>query len=211
MLRPVSFASLAEPAIAARWRAPGAAVALAARWRERPVLRMEEVLVPGLAAELADWVPRMPVAPAASHSAVWWGCDAEVPARPAPRLPDCFVQLARCFDVDLPALVSAITGRSLAPARRGHFTVRVWRKGSFADDLAELEGDDVGDGVAAVIGLTAGGWPDDWGGVHQALGQRLPPGWNTLDLIGAGVAQQVTLVTRHVTVVTLHAALVEAT
>ncbi len=206
----VSFASFSEPAIAARWRDLDLARAgeLAARWRDRPALRFDDVLEPGIAAEIVAWIPRMPLGPTVDRAghAVWWSCDAELPSRPDPRLPGCFVRLVRFFDVDLPTLAGSITGRRLVPARPHHFSVRVWRKGSFADGPAETPPGS----IEAIVGLTAGDWPDAWGGVLEVLDQRLSPGWNTLDLVGGSPPQQVTLLTHHVEMVTLCTTLVEA-
>lgn len=170
-------------------------------------LRVDDALAPGIAAELAAWIPRMPVGPTVDpgHDALWWSCDAELPMRPDPRLPECFFQLGRFFDVELPARAAAITGRRLAWAQRGHFSLRLWRKGSFADGTPEI----AAGSIEAVIGLTAGSWPDDWGGIHHVLDQQLRPGWNTLDLIGGAPAQRRTLIIRNVEVVTLHTTLVE--
>jgi hypothetical protein len=209
----MSHAFAADPAIAARWRDPAARAELAARWREHRSLRIAGALEPGIAAELAARVAALPVVPVAdpAGNGVWWGCTVALPPLPDPQLPECFYRIVRFFDDDLPELARAITGRRLAPPRRGRFDVRIWRKGSFADGAplvppAALE---------AVLGLTAASWPEAWGGSVELLDadgaviERRPPGFDTLDLTEGTPPMRTTLLTRHVAVLTVHGLLEE--
>lgn len=169
--------------------------------------------MPGVAAELAGWAARLPLGAVAGGGgdAVWWECTVEVPPIADPHFPECVMRLVTLFDSELPALAARLTGRALAPAQPGRVGVRVWRKGSFADATPAGVPPE---GIEAVVGLTGARWPEEWGGALEVLDgagvavERRPPAWNSLDLAGGATPRRITLVTRHVEVLTLHSALV---
>jgi hypothetical protein len=203
-----------SPVLDHRLRTPVAHNDLAARWRERPALRIADALESGLAAELAMWATRLPLGVMADweRRSLWWTCDVQVPPRPDPQWPECVLRVARFLDDELPGLAGAITGRELTAATPRRFSVRMWRKGSFADGPPLVP-----DGsIEAVVGLTAATWPESWGGCQEYVNdqgeviERRPPGWNTLDLADGMQPHRTTLVTRHVAVVTVHTVLEEA-
>jgi hypothetical protein len=163
-------------------------------------VRLDDVLPPGIAAELAAWLPRLPlgVETAPAGAGVWWGCEVALPPVSDPQTPACVFALARFLDDDVPARIAASTGKALAHDKPRSFAVRVWRKGSFADEAAGAPGT-----VDAILGLTGARWPAAWGGALEVGGERRPPGWDTLDLLDGASPRAVTLLTRHVAVVTI--------
>lgn len=204
MTEPGGF--LASPALASRWRG-AAATDAAARWRAQPALRLGGALEPGLAAEVATWLARLPLDVASSADAVWWSCEVDVPAQPDPQLPEPAYRLVRLLDTDLPGLLGTITGRALTRPAAGRVTVRAWRKGSFADAPAAPVSDAPSDAIDVVLGLTGARWPAAWGGTLEltlgATTVRRPPAWDTLDVHAAALPGRVTLVSHDVEVVTV--------
>ncbi len=175
--------------------------ALAEQWRDDGVMRIQNVLTPGLAAELALVCGDLPLKARLyeAHQDLSWSLDLGVPEKLDPQQPECLFRLMRFLQKDLPSLVNAITGRNLerAEARLAH----LWsmRKGSFVDAGGPLA---VRGGIDATLGLTGINWPTDWGGhlVWQSEGGQaygLPPGFDTLDLFDGG-RFVVPLVSRHV-------------
>lgn len=150
-------------------------------WERDQLVRIDAGLPAGLAAELACYLPGLPLEPrlVAEHLDLSWSCELVVPEPYDPQHPRCLYRLVRFLDHELPALVAQVTGRTLAPPQPR--TVHVWelRCGSYVDRGAPLAPDG---GVDVVIGLTGARWPEAWGG-HMQIGQRtLAPGFATVDL-----------------------------
>ncbi len=177
-----------QPALHPRLRDGATIAALAATWRDGGALRIDELFDPGLAAELAAELVRLPLAPrlAAEQEDLSWACEIELPPEPDAQHAACLFRLASFLDRELPVLAGAITGRRLAAPARHHIHVWAFRKGAHVaagEALAPPGGLDV------LVGLTGARWPAELGG-HLALvdgaGATVaehPPGWDTLDLI----------------------------
>jgi hypothetical protein len=192
----------AAPALHPRLRGGAAVATLAAAWRDGGALRIDELLDPGLAAELAVELPRLPLAPRvlAEHEDLSWACEVGVPDDPDPQLAACMHRLAALLDTELPALAGAITGRRLAPPARRRVHVWAFRKGGHVAagrPLAPPGGLDVW------IGLTGARWPAELGGhvdrvdAGGSAAITHAPGWDTLDLID-GLGHRIALVCAHV-------------
>jgi hypothetical protein len=191
-------------------RDPAERAALAARWRDGGVMRLAGVLDPGLAAELAVVLGRLPLEPRifAQHADLSWSVDLGVPDDPDPQHPRCLLRLVAFLRRDLPDLVGAISGRRLTNPEPSTAHVWGWRKGSYIDDGRPLAPPG---GVDALLGLTGLSWPEAWGGhlVWTGASGRpltLPPGFDTLDLIDGG-AFRVPVVTHRVEAITVRARL----
>jgi hypothetical protein len=170
--------------------------ALRAAWERDRMVRIEGGLPEGLAAELACYLPTLPLAPrlVAQHLDLSWSCELEVPEAYDPQHPRCLYRLVRFLDVELPALVEQVTGRALAPPRPR--TVHVWqlRRGAYVDQGQPLGG---AGSIDVLIGLTGERWPAAWGGHLQVGARSLAPGFATLDLLG-GQRFHLPLLRRHV-------------
>jgi hypothetical protein len=174
--------------------------------------RICDVLVPGLAAELAAWLGRLPIAacwdPASRELS--WRASLRMPEVADPQLPPCLFQLVDFLEHELGPIAEAIAGRPLRVLEPRVADLRVLRKGSYADGART---DVPAGGMAAVIGLTGACWPAEWGGHTELLGAddvvllRRAPGWDTLDLVDAGQPLRVPLVLRHVESLAVHAVL----
>ena len=183
---------------------------LAAQWRAGGAMRLQGVLEPGLAAELACTLWRMPVEPRiyAAHTDLSWSCDVGVPRDPDPQHPPCLFRLTRFLRLDLPALVSAIVGRALTVSEPDNIHLWALRKGAYVDDGGPLA---PAGGLDVLLGLTGAHWPADWGGhmVWTSARDRsmaLPPGFDTLDLLDGG-RFQIPLLTRPVESLSIRATL----
>lgn len=174
-----------EPAIHPRLREPSQREALAATWSGQGVVRIEDALTSGLAAELVPFISSLPHIAGASHDprCVLWGSEFEMPDEIEPQYPLCLFALRRFLEVDLPALVGDVTGRRARRLEPGR--ARVWRlrRGCYLEP-AEVSADD----VTFVLGLNGPRWPKEWGGHIEVLlpgeasPRSLPPGSGTLDL-----------------------------
>lgn len=203
---------LAEPAIHPRLLDPDLLAGLAEQWAVGRCMRIERVLAPGLAAELAPLLARLPMGPL-MEDGFCWGCDVGVPAV-EPQHPEPLYRAVRFVDRDLPQLVEAITGRALETPQPSWLRVRVLRKGSFAEPPQEPA-----TGLRFVLGLTRARWPEAWGGHMDLLDpdeptrvvQRREPGFDTLDLFQASPGCRTSLVLRHVEALSLRDVLREST
>jgi hypothetical protein len=191
----MSSSSLA-PALHPRLSDPGAREALAVRWRERPALRIEDALAPGLAAELAAAVRGLPFAAVLDRDRdeVRWRCLVTVPPGADPQLPECLFRVARLARDELPPLLLAITGQRLAAAAPERLLMVALRKGSYAAAAAPEHG------VEVVVGIGAVPWPAAWGGHTELVGagEVWAPAADTLELRGAGQRARIPVLTRHV-------------
>ena len=153
---------------------------------------------PGAAAELAAWLPRLPLGvdspPERTH--LFYACEVDVPAARDPQTPSAVYALVDFLDDTVPAHIRAATGRTVAHTVPRRFSVRIYRKGSFIDTRTP-------DGIVAILHLTGARWPADFGGTLRAGGAALPPAWDTLDLLDG--AYSLDLVTRHVVALTIEA------
>lgn len=156
-------------------------------FRDRGWLRIEPILAPGLAAELAALTPHLPLTPHLQQERGELSCRFAVtlPAAFEPQYPHCLFRLRQVLTCSLPTILSAIVGCPMALTARDLIDIHVFRKGSFMDDMRSNEMDDV---VAYMLGLTGSRWPSVWGGHIEILAeddtveQTLPLGWNTLDV-----------------------------
>lgn len=199
-------AYLDDPALHPRLLAPAAAAELAGAWaRSAGALRIDDVLQPGLAAELTALLGRFPLG-LTSDEGVVWRCDVGIPAAVDPQHPEPLYRALRALDRDLPALAGAITGRPWRPARPGWLRLLGWRKGSWLERPAPRDG-----ALHYLLGLTGARWPRDWGGwLALAGGESRPPGHDALDLLDDGQALALPLVLRHVEGLALTGALLPA-
>ena len=191
-------------------REPAQQRALAQHWRDGGALRLGPVLEPGLAAELAVMCRALPMVPrqVPAHDEVSWACDVQVTHPPDPQHGEAIVRLVRFLTVDMPSLVSTITGRAVTPTSSGEVHVWSLRKGSFVDHGLPLAAPG---GLDVHLGLTAGAWPQAWGGHMVWRSERgelygLPPAFDALDILDGGLFQ-VPLLTRHVQTLTVRSAL----
>ncbi len=195
---------MSRPPSVAHPRLAGAAErdSLRGRWSTGAPLRVDDVLAPGLAAELADWLPTLPLEPRylAEQVALTWACEIQVPDEIDPQHPGALYRLVEFLDRDLPALASAITGQTLVPPIARVVHVASLRRGAYVDAGATLAPPG---GIDVVLGLTGARWPADYGGHTEWLNdagvvtRRLAPGFDTLDLQPPG-RYRVPLLTRPV-------------
>ncbi|MGE0707547.1 MAG: 2OG-Fe(II) oxygenase family protein [Planctomycetota bacterium] len=174
-----------------RLREEEAVRALAAEWRARGgCLRVEQVLAPGLAEELARAALELPFEAHFQRdehtSCFFWRCVIEVAVEGGAGLPPPFDRLAAFVLRDLGALLGAIAGRQVQPPTRPWLVLSRFRKGSYLD---EHEDHGLGQATAYVLGLTRAAWPAEDGGHleflsddRQTVLERRAPGWDTLDL-----------------------------
>ena len=165
-------------------------------------VRIDDALPDGTAAELAAWLPRLPLGleTEPAGAGVWWGCEVELPPVADPQTPACLVALVRFLTHDVPAHIAAHGGGAWTREKPSRFALRIWRKGSFVDD-GPLGAPGT---VHAIVGLTGGRWPAAWGGSLHLLDhdRALAPGFNTLDLVAGEARRRVSLVTHHVNAIT---------
>lgn len=166
----------------------------------RGVARIDDVLVPGLAAELAPFARSLPLVATAGRDpdALEWVCEFAVPPAPDPQYPPPLFALSTFVHRDLPALVGASAGADFAYGAPGQLRVSMLRKGCYVDARAAPAADGV---VEFRLDLTAPGWPVEWGG-HLAVAaaggeQSMAPACGCLDLI-ANRRWRVPLVIRQV-------------
>jgi hypothetical protein len=194
------------PAVHPRLLDPDVVAELAAVWRRSGRLRIDPILRPGLAAELASLLRRLPLT---AHSdsgqkELSWRCSVGMPAAIDPQYPECMFALARFIDRDLPALARSITGYPLAAGEPTWLHLRAFRKGSYLDVAAKA------DLPAAWLGLTGASWPESWGGHLENVaddddggGDPTPPKCDVLDLF-VGSSVRVPLILRHVEALWVH-------
>lgn len=177
----------------------GARRELQAHWHMRGHVRIDEVLAPGLAAQLGELLGRVPFAPLVDDQprALRFCCVMELPAAPEARHSGCLYRLVRFLGRDLPELVGAVTGLPCAASRDPRCIVaEALRKGSYRDGFAP--------GMHALLGLCAARWPVHWGGYLELSlpepggNEQLAPGWDTLDLFGAERQARIALLREHV-------------
>lgn len=171
--------------------------------------RLEGVLPPGLAAELALLLRALPLSPEPVAAGIAWVGSLQVPLTVDPQHPECLYRLIRFLDQDLTELVAAWLGRPFVRAEAGLIPVWTFRKGGYLDAAGPLPG------VEAWLGLTGTTWPDGWGGHLEILNEDgtlqacMPPGADTLDLV-VGSLVQVPVVQRHVETLWIRTLLVPA-
>ena len=162
---------------------------LAPAWRDGHMLRLPQVLQPGLAAELALELRSLPLMPRvfAPQNDLSWSCDLGLPSEPDPQHPECLLRLPQLMRVDLPLLLYRVTGRALVLAEPWHVHLWSWRKGSFVEEGAALARPG---GVDLLLHLSWGQWPEAWGGHMRWQGRgealSLPPAFDTLDILDGG-------------------------
>lgn len=178
------------PTLHPRLADPAVLHALRDEWAATRRLRVHEALAPGLAAALAQAASEHPFTFFEKHVSevrcVFW--------RQLQRFPEAgegssfgpIEQARRLIQVDLPALVSAITGQALHASGGNGIAIDYYTRGSYLDAHTDQGADRL---VAYVIGLTRDGWPAAAGGHLEFLEpdelsvhDRLAPGWDTLDV-----------------------------
>lgn len=185
--------------------------ALQRTWLSEGALHLQQALAPGLAAEVADVIRRLPPTliheVAADRAGPIWRCDLVVPDLADPQLPPPLLRLAHAFETRLPQRLSALTGRTLQQPVSRAVSICWLRKGSYLDWTAGPSSTERG--VDFYLGLTAGRWPVAWGGQLSVHGVQHPIGWNTLHVVPASTPVALTLLSRQVEAVLLRGRLVE--
>ncbi len=178
------------PTLHPRFAAPAVVAVLRERWKATRRLRIEHAFAPGLAHELAEAAGEHAFTFFEKHVSevrcVFW--------RQLQRFPDAgqassfgpIEKARRLCQVDLPALVSAITGQALHASGGNGIAIDYYTRGSYLDVHTDQGADRL---VAYVIGLTRDAWPAEDGGHLEflepdeaTLKERVAPGWGTLDL-----------------------------
>jgi hypothetical protein len=163
-------------------------------------VRIDDVLPPGLAAELAVGLNRLPLVLTAVQGEVAWSVGVVMPPASEPQMFQPLVRLFRLIAVELPALCLAITGRRLVASPPDQITVVAYRKGSWT----ETRVDAAAGGVACTIGIAAGTWPAAWGGhderfdAHGNVIWREPLMPGTVELADVSLVRRVAVLTHHV-------------
>ena len=182
------------PALHPRLRDPECLADLAERWHQRAWVRVEPLLAPGLAAELAAFIPCVPLTPQldAGRREQSWRCVVRMPEAIDPQYPACMYRLSAFLVRELPTLAAHITGAPIPAQGSGDIDIHVFRKGSYIDGPDPA----TNSGIDFVLGLTTAVWPAEWGGHLHIANQRAPLAWDALDLF-PGPARM-PLISRHV-------------
>jgi hypothetical protein len=176
--------------------------ALARAWQRDGRLCIEPVLAPGLAAELAAFVPQLELTPHwdAERALLSWRCLVGMPAVFEPQYPMCMYRLGHALAHELPRLVSSIVGHRVMAQEPRYIDIRVLRKGSYRDALPSPSPPV---DIEFMISLTGARFPPAWGGHiefldgRQAVIESREPGWDTLHLMRPSGAR-IPLMTHHV-------------
>ncbi|MFO0744669.1 MAG: 2OG-Fe(II) oxygenase family protein [Myxococcota bacterium] len=178
------------PTLHPRFRDPAVLGALRSRWAETRRLRIDDALAPGLADALAAAALAHRFAFFEKHVSevhcLFWR---QTHVYPRPGEGSSFgpiEEARRLFEVDLPALASAITGQALHGLGDDALVIDCYLRGSYLDVHTDQGADRL---VAYVVGLTRDRWPADAGGHLEFLWpdeatviDRVAPGFGTLDL-----------------------------
>lgn len=184
-------------------------------WRRAGRLSIEPALAPGLAAELAAFVPQLELTPQwdAERAFLSWRCQVGMPAALEPQYPMCMYRLGHALSHELPRLVSSIVGYRVVAKEPRYIDIRVLRKGSYRDAGSAPASTD----IEYMLGLTGARFPPAWGGHIEFLDDRESVietralGWDTLHLARPS-SVRIPLVTHHVWAVVVVGTLVpEAT
>ena len=180
---------LAEPATHARLGDRALLDRLGEQWRSQAAVRIDDVLIPGLLAEVASLAPQFPLAASGdpAHQELAWHGKIRLPNPAEPHYPDCLYRLVRLLRDDLPPLVESITGARHTLGDPFAIQLCGFRLGSFVDVSQATRGE-----VEMLLWLTAPEWPSEWGGQLEiaseagAVLRTLPPRAGALDLVTAG-------------------------
>ncbi len=182
---------IAAPTLHPRFGDPEVIRALREQWAATRRMRVVDALAPGLADELVEAACEHPFAFFEKHvsevRAVFWR---QLQGFPEAGQSSSFAPIAaaqRLCEVDLPWLVSAITGQALrASAGANGIAIDYYTRGSYLDAHTDQGADRL---LAYVIGLTRESWPHEDGGHLEFLApdeetvvERIAPGFGTLDL-----------------------------
>lgn len=187
-----------------RWRDPAVLADARATWLRDRSLRLDGFLDGEVAAALRDAVRALhhPLIGASPP-----GFGYQYGAFASPPEDDCdhvWCQFGRWWWQGGVAWVGALTGMALAAPVDRRLVATLFQRGSFLDPHNDHDGMRR---CAYVVGLTDAAWPATDGGHLEFLGadgvvgERRPPGWNTLDLFdvtGVACLHQVPIVTRDV-------------
>jgi len=198
---PASLSAGLLPTLHPRFADPAVTSELRARWAATRRMRIEDALVPGLADELAEAACEHPFGFFEKHvsevrAVFWrqlqgfpeasvspWAALAKALETPSFRPIE---KARRLFQVDLPALVSAVTGQALHASGGNGIAIDYYTRGSYLDAHTDQGADRL---IAYVVGLTRDVWPAEDGGHLEFLApdevtvvDRVAPGWGTLDL-----------------------------
>lgn len=164
-----------------RLREPAGIEPIRRLWAEERCLRIDRVLRPGLADELHDSASSGPFElferREADVSVLLW--------RRLVSWSEAHPELEAVLRRDLPALLSAVCGRTLTPPEGTGAAFDLFKKGCYLDAHTDQAPHRV---VAWVLGLTRDRWPAAEGGHleflepdHQTVRSSRPPGFDTLD------------------------------
>ena len=188
--------------LAARWHAPTLAELAEARrvWQATGAARLDDVLAPGLAAELVMGLRRLPLVAIERPGEVVWCYDVAVPPVRDPQLFEPLFRLVPVLDQVIPRLATEVCGRPLVALAPTTFRVIAYRKGSWTDAALDAAPGT----VVCTLSLGLADWPAAWGG-HGAYRDRAgaatapastPAG--TVELADGALVREVAVVTRHV-------------
>lgn len=180
-----------------------------ARWDAIGAARFDDGLAPGLAAELAVGLCRVPLALVERHGEIVWSGGVAVPTVRDPQLFEPLFRVARVIAEQLPALVRALADRDVIAARPDALEVVGYRKGSWTEVALDQPG-----AVVCTIAITGGAWPRAWGGHDARLAPDGSEAWcgpvvaGAIELANAASVRRVEVLTHRVERIELRALLV---
>jgi|GEM_PF-2845537 len=179
------------PTLHPRFADPAVMRDLHDEWAATRRLRVVDAFAPGLADALFEAACEHQFAFFEKHvnevRAVFWRQLQRFPEAGEPSSFGPIAKAQRLCEVDLPRLVSAISGQALhASAGANGIAIDYYTRGSYLDAHTDQGADRL---VAYVIGLTRDSWPHEDGGHLEFLEadedtvvERIAPGFGTLDL-----------------------------
>ena len=163
---------------------------LKAAWARTRRVRVEGLMRPGLAAEVAAMAVAGEFSFEARHvnevRCVLWSQTHRWPAGDRAPASTVLMALVELLTRDIPALAQAITGQRVWRARDEGFAFHWYTKGCYLDAHTDQGSDRA---LAFVVGLTKQRWAATRGGHleflapdEQTVVDTIPPGFDTLDL-----------------------------
>lgn len=159
-------------------------------WARSRRIRIEGLMRPGLAAEIAKWAMNGAFSFEARHvnevRCVFWSQSHRWPTDATPPPSAACSTLIELLTVDIPALAQAITGQRVWRVHDEGFSFHWYTKGCYLDAHTDQGANRA---LAFVMGLTQQRWPAERGGHLEFLApdehtviDRVEPGFDTLDL-----------------------------
>ncbi|MBK9035464.1 MAG: hypothetical protein IPL61_30105 [Myxococcales bacterium] len=186
--------------LAPRWHDPGDLDDARRAWRALGVAVLDDVLAPGLAAELLVGLRRLPLVAIERPGEVIWAHDLAVPPVRDPQLFEPLFRLVPVLDEVLPRLATLVCERPLVALAPTTCRVIGYRKGSWTDAALDAEPGT----VVCTVSLAGETWPAAWGGHDTRRDRAGGTAWTalvpagTVQLADAAVARHVQVITHHV-------------